>query len=420
MYKKYDLKELLQTVQDMIKNNGSGRKVGIIGLIDEIGFDKRDIEDLNEYCQLRIYDSKKFNEDFIPKDSLEKRQFKIYLQKKIEKLSDILERQSGKDLRINNSGGRERKQLPQSAKSENIILSRSDEEFKIALKKIIGRSDIPMSMLVHLLGSEGTKINGYLTGEYKNPSKEFIEVIADFFGIDPRYFLEYRECLENEYKKEKPFKQSDEEFRISFKEIIGSSGESIKGLLGKMHLSSRMYYEYISGRKPEIKFIKRVSDFFNIDPCYFKEYRENKTAVEEETHKEDRPVMLLNYRITKKIRDIFDLPEQSEEDFKVSFKRLIGASGIPMGKLYKAVRLSPITYRKYMSGGKIPPIKKIVEISKFFDIDPHYFREYRENEMLDKKLAAAIELKHKRDIGIAEWLEKNKDFRLNEGNTIAQ
>jgi len=305
MYRQYNLNELAQSIQvlqeDNTKNN-LGEEVGLLTLLAKIGFDPRDIKDFAEYCGLRLYDSKKYNEDYNYKDNIDKTHFKKYLLKKIEKLSDILERLEVKEPRSDK--GKLRSVKAEIKKTPKIadIPPRSNEEFGIALGKIINYTDTDLEMLSHLIDCEGFKIQGYLTGEYKNPSKEFIEEISSFFGIDPRHFLEYRKYLGKDYKEDRPItltdfritkkrrelfelpEQSSEEFRISFRKIVGASGIAQKELANIMRCSEGDLYEYTgkdyhSTGNPLFKkfYIKKISEFFNIDPCYFKEYRENET-----------------------------------------------------------------------------------------------------------------------------------------------
>jgi len=319
MYRTYNLNELAQSIQvlqeDNTKNN-LGEEVGLLALLGKIGYDPRDIKDFAEYCGLRLYDSKKYNEDYDYKDVGDKVHFKKYLHKKIEKLSGILERLEVKEPRSDRGKPRSKKEEIKKTYKIADIPPRSNEEFGIALGKIINYTDTDLEMLGYLIDCEGFKIQGYLTGEYKNPSKEFIEEISSFFGIDPRHFPEYRKYLGKDYK-------------------------------------------------------------------------------------EDRPITLLDFRITKKRRELFELPEQSNEEFRISFRKIVGASGIAQKELANIMCCSEsdlymCTGKEYHHTGNHLFKKSYIEkISKFFNISPGYFKEYRENKTMDKILADVI--KHKTD-----------------------
>ena len=93
------------------------------------------------------------------------------------------------------------------------------------------------------------------------------------------------------------------------------------------------------------------------------------------------------------------MPEQSNEEFKVSFRKIVGASGIAQKELAKILwcaedDLYKFTGKDYHLTGR-PLFKKffIEKVSKFFNIDPRYFKEYRENETMEKILTDVI--KHK-------------------------
>lgn len=304
MYKKYNLNELAESIQVLKEKNsreGLGEEVELLTLMAKIEFDLRDVKDFAEWCNLRLHDSKKYNEDYKPSDQCGKANFKKYIKNKIEKLSGILERLEEREPR--GKWKKEIKKTCKNIKSKTVdIPPRSNEKFGTALGKLLNQSSIDVEMLSHLIDYEVFKIQGYLTGKYKNPSKEFIEEIASFFNIDPRHFREYQEYLGKDYKEDRPItladyritkrrrevfelpEQSDEEFKESFRKIIGASGVGEKELTNALHCSTTDLFEcwgmqhcpgYEGGKLFKKEFIERIAHFFNISPGYFREYREN-------------------------------------------------------------------------------------------------------------------------------------------------
>ena len=72
------------------------------------------------------------------------------------------------------------------------IEEHSIKDFGDALLKIIGASGITRQVLAKALKVTNTTIHNYIIGERRNPTKEFIIKIADYFDLKPSYFREYR------------------------------------------------------------------------------------------------------------------------------------------------------------------------------------------------------------------------------------
>ncbi len=98
-------------------------------------------------------------------------------------------------------------------------------------------------------------------------------------------------------------------------------------------------------------------------------------------------------------RELFELPEQSDEEFKVSFRKIIGVSGIKQRKLANMISHAERDLYKckgkeyHHTGNHLFQKSYIEKVSKFFDISPGYFKEYRENETVDKILTDVIKYK---------------------------
>jgi transcriptional regulator with XRE-family HTH domain len=68
---------------------------------------------------------------------------------------------------------------------------------------------------------------------------------------------------------------SVEPFGKALKTLVRASGITQAELGKALHVSSVTVYNYIHSyrRKPEIDFMRRIADFFDIKPTYFREYR---------------------------------------------------------------------------------------------------------------------------------------------------
>ena len=72
------------------------------------------------------------------------------------------------------------------------IPEHSLESFETSLTKIIKASGITHQMLAKAMKVSNTTIHNYMMGYRRNPKKDFMIKIADFFDIKPSYFREYR------------------------------------------------------------------------------------------------------------------------------------------------------------------------------------------------------------------------------------
>ncbi|MDD5013840.1 MAG: helix-turn-helix transcriptional regulator [Atribacterota bacterium] len=72
------------------------------------------------------------------------------------------------------------------------IEEHSLEDFGNALNKIIKASGITHQVLAKALKVSNTTVHNYIMGYRRNPTKEFIIKIADYFDVKPSYFREYR------------------------------------------------------------------------------------------------------------------------------------------------------------------------------------------------------------------------------------
>ena len=88
-------------------------------------------------------------------------------------------------------------------KFNNFMLTKSDagvykipehslESFEDSLTKIIKASGITQQELSKAMKISNTTIHNYLMGYRRNPTKEFMIKMADYFDIKPSYFREYR------------------------------------------------------------------------------------------------------------------------------------------------------------------------------------------------------------------------------------
>jgi len=447
MYKKYNLNELAESIQVLKEKNAKGnlgQEIGLLTLMTKIGYDLQDIKDLAEYCNLRLYDSKKYNEDFEYKSCIEKTQFKKYIKKKIEKLSGILERLEEKEPP--GKWKKEEKKTHKNIKSKrsDFIPPRSDKKFSIAFRKLLNQSSIDVEMLSHLIDCEVFKVQGYLTGKYKNPSKEFIEEIADFFNVDPRYFLEYRKHLGKDYKEDRPItlvdyritkkkrevfelpEQSDEEFRESFRKIMGTAGIGEKELASALHCSNTIFY-FIRGDK-KVKTIRlekkvlmeRIAKFFNICPDYFREYRENEIKDKlladvikykgREKEKETKERILADKRRDKILADIIKHKRKEGERIRAEEQ---GEKNIK--KVIRYYRDSPEKRKEANKRYREKNLEKARECNKKFrEINPGYSKEYYKKNIERLRERKKIWYKNNR----ATVIEKAKEYYRT--NTIAQ
>jgi transcriptional regulator with XRE-family HTH domain len=72
------------------------------------------------------------------------------------------------------------------------IEEHSLENFGEALLKVIRASGIKHQVLAKAMKVSSTTIHNYIIRERRNPKREFIVKIADYFDIKPSYFKEYR------------------------------------------------------------------------------------------------------------------------------------------------------------------------------------------------------------------------------------
>ena len=72
------------------------------------------------------------------------------------------------------------------------IPEHSLESFEVSLNKIIKASSITQQELSKAMKISNTTIHNYLMGYRRNPTKEFMIKMADYFDIKPSYFREYR------------------------------------------------------------------------------------------------------------------------------------------------------------------------------------------------------------------------------------
>jgi len=72
------------------------------------------------------------------------------------------------------------------------IPEHSLEAFDESLTKIIKASGITHQILAKAMKTSNTTIHNYTHGYRRNPEKDFMIRIADFFDIKPSYFREYR------------------------------------------------------------------------------------------------------------------------------------------------------------------------------------------------------------------------------------
>ena len=72
------------------------------------------------------------------------------------------------------------------------IPEHSLESFESSLTKIIKASSITQQELGKAMKITNTTIHNYMMGYRKNPTKDFMIRLADYFDIKPSYFREYR------------------------------------------------------------------------------------------------------------------------------------------------------------------------------------------------------------------------------------
>ena len=72
------------------------------------------------------------------------------------------------------------------------IPEHSLEDFEGSLNKIIKASSITQQELSKAMKISNTTIHNYLMGYRRNPTKEFMIRLADYFDVKPSYFREYR------------------------------------------------------------------------------------------------------------------------------------------------------------------------------------------------------------------------------------
>lgn len=72
------------------------------------------------------------------------------------------------------------------------IPEHSLEAFDVSLDKIIKASGITHQILAKAMKVSNTTIHNYVYGYRRDPKKDFMIRIADFFDIKPSYFREYR------------------------------------------------------------------------------------------------------------------------------------------------------------------------------------------------------------------------------------
>ena len=72
------------------------------------------------------------------------------------------------------------------------IPEHSLESFELSLTKIIKASSITQQELGKAMKITNTTIHNYMMGYRKNPTKDFMIRMADYFDIKPSYFREYR------------------------------------------------------------------------------------------------------------------------------------------------------------------------------------------------------------------------------------
>ena len=72
------------------------------------------------------------------------------------------------------------------------IPEHSLEDFGESLNKIIKASSITQQELSKAMKISNTTIHNYMMGYRRNPTKEFMIRLADYFDIKPSYFREYR------------------------------------------------------------------------------------------------------------------------------------------------------------------------------------------------------------------------------------
>lgn len=75
------------------------------------------------------------------------------------------------------------------------IPEHSLESFDASLGKIIKASGITHQILAKAMKISNTTIHNYMMGYRRNPTKDFMIRLADFFDIKPSYFREYRTGL---------------------------------------------------------------------------------------------------------------------------------------------------------------------------------------------------------------------------------
>jgi len=90
------------------------------------------------------------------------------------------------DIRFNNY------RLTKSDTGVYKIPEHSLESFELSLTKIIKASSITQQELGKAMKITNTTIHNYMMGYRKNPTKDFMIRMADYFDIKPSYFREYR------------------------------------------------------------------------------------------------------------------------------------------------------------------------------------------------------------------------------------
>ena len=90
------------------------------------------------------------------------------------------------DIRFNNY------KLTKSDTGVYKIPEHSLESFELSLTKIIKASSITQQELGKAMKITNTTIHNYMMGYRKNPTKDFMIRMADYFDIKPSYFREYR------------------------------------------------------------------------------------------------------------------------------------------------------------------------------------------------------------------------------------
>lgn len=187
---------------------------------------------------------------------------------------------------------------------------------------------------------------------------------------------------------------SDKRYKESLKDLLNASGANVdtlcKYLGGSLDLVNRYIY-----REAEIPVdrLPRIAKFFGVEPSYFLEYRidllfkrlevnpkliniflELSNKGEVSTREEST---ISEYTITPLKRDMYMVPQYSQDVFSNSLKVLIRAAGASPGNLSEGTGIPLDVILGLLSGfPKVPKIEIIKRISNFFNISPSYFSEY--------------------------------------------